>query len=156
SKRRLAPPLPDGFTADWQTGVCWTCTEGGNLLICEGGCGRAVHPACLQGRATSCAPGEGWKCPDCFAEPHPCTMCHRAAPDSELPRCSWEGCGRRYHLDCLRTPKFRTLVVQWSPDGKSFVCPVHSCARCMSSGPGVNVQCMRCCKAYHVPCMDLP
>lgn len=147
------------------TGIlCTHCEKEGCKFICSGPCKRGFHTKCknkeLDPNHDSTLPENeeigvletiGWKCKDCEENIANCFQCgkkgkfigHQEEKNDEIVvKCSLNGCGKFYHIDCLSAkPK------------KRFMCPWHYCVQCNATGNSkALLQCTRCPKAYHLRC----
>ncbi|XP_036113485.1 histone-lysine N-methyltransferase NSD2 isoform X2 [Molossus molossus] len=125
--------------------VCQVCEKTGSLLLCEGPCCGAFHPACL---GLSRPPEGRFICSECTSGIHSCFVCKESA--AEVRRCAVSQCGKFYHDACVR--KFPLTVFE----SRGFRCPLHSCVSCHASNPsnprpakGKMMRCVRCPVAYH-------
>ncbi|XP_016051313.1 PREDICTED: histone-lysine N-methyltransferase NSD2-like isoform X2 [Miniopterus natalensis] len=125
--------------------VCQLCEKTGSLLLCEGPCCSAFHPACL---GLSRPPEGRFTCNECASGVHSCFVCKESAVD--VKRCVVSQCGKFYHEACVR--KYSLTVFE----SRGFRCPLHSCLSCHASNPssprptkGKMMRCVRCPVAYH-------
>ncbi|XP_059080477.1 uncharacterized protein LOC131878504 isoform X2 [Tigriopus californicus] len=132
---------------------CMICEEVENqqndLVRCRGVCGNSFHLSCIQVQTSS---KEDWKCSECTSGVHACHICK--SPAKQVSRCTSPGCGRFYHLECLRDSG---MWPQTRVGDNKFVCPVHMCHTCASTNPKEPfmkyssrlLKCIRCPTAYH-------
>ncbi|OQR84250.1 hypothetical protein ACHHYP_13676 [Achlya hypogyna] len=124
-------------------------------VVCAGPCGRKFHSECLRGETIA----KGWTCVDCKSGMHRCFACDPhlgLAPmqlvpstDATTVACRAAGCGRFYHLACVKKLSLTRVL-----DDNGFICPLHTCAKCEGSNPAAlhAIQCLRCPTAYHTSC----
>ncbi|XP_063313745.1 histone-lysine N-methyltransferase NSD2 isoform X1 [Pelobates fuscus] len=124
--------------------VCQVCEKPGDLLLCEGVCYSAFHPACLGLSTTP----KGFYCKECTSGIHSCFVCKMNTPD--VKRCVASNCGKFYHEICLQNYPLTVF------DNKGIRCPLHRCASCCIANPsnprtskGKLIRCVRCPVAYH-------
>ncbi|XP_064465828.1 histone-lysine N-methyltransferase NSD2-like [Ornithodoros turicata] len=152
-KAATTPAVPAADTKSAPRGdICGVCEQTGAVLACRGPCHLRFHLQCLG--LTQCP--ESFLCDHCSTGLQPCFAC-QSATDTE--KCSLEGCGRFYHVDCLQQLSF--LPCKREP----LICPQHSCFACaldhstMSGGQetvrfsGKLLRCVRCPVAYHGACL---
>lgn len=126
-------------------------SEQNDLVRCRGVCGNSFHLSCIQ-EPPSSSSKEEWKCSECTSGVHACHICK--SPANQVSRCSSPGCGRFYHLECLRDSG---MWPQTRVGDNKFVCPVHMCHTCASTNPKEPfmkyttrlLKCIRCPTAYH-------
>ncbi|KAG8508631.1 LOW QUALITY PROTEIN: Histone-lysine N-methyltransferase NSD2 [Galemys pyrenaicus] len=111
--------------------VCQLCEKTGSLLLCQGPCCGAFHPACL---GLTRGPEGRFTCPACASGKGPRVL----------------RCGKFYHEACVR--EFPLTVFE----SRGFRCPLHSCVSCHATNPthprpckGRMMRCVRCPVAYH-------
>jgi len=85
------------------TVVCYTCREGGKLIMCdEKGCAHGYHLKCVGLKKL---PTGSWKCPW-----HECTICQSAAA-LHCVACSTAYCKQHYPLRPIRTFKSASMFI---------------------------------------------
>ncbi|KAL6649643.1 hypothetical protein ACP70R_013867 [Stipagrostis hirtigluma subsp. patula] len=167
-----------GFVDDY---LCAFCDEGGNLICCDGECGRLFHPSKSEGAYSKCvtldlSAGQQdlpkFLCKNCEHKQHQCFVCWElgssdmSSGSAEVLQCNNKNCRRFYHLKCL--PGYDP-----SKDLQDFECPMHECYSCNNIGEGTKKQttkvkkirtksneremclvlCRRCPIAYHQKCL---
>ncbi|XP_037386616.1 histone-lysine N-methyltransferase NSD2 isoform X4 [Talpa occidentalis] len=125
--------------------VCQLCEKTGGLLLCQGPCCGAFHPACL---GLARRPEGRFTCHACASGVHACFVCKESR--AGVKRCAVSQCGKFYHEACVR--KFPLTVFE----SRGFRCPLHSCVSCHATNPahprpskGRMMRCVRCPVAYH-------
>ncbi|KQK22416.1 protein ENHANCED DOWNY MILDEW 2 isoform X1 [Brachypodium distachyon] len=163
--------------------VCAICDDGGQLLSCDGICGRWFHATKRTGAYSKCTSLKlsieqqevpKFLCNNCKYKHHQCFVCGQLGPSDMssknnsnqqgvLPvfQCNKDGCKRFYHPECLS---------QWDLNEKveEVLCPLHECMSCKNEQKEVSrkhateggdmskmqlVICRRCPKAFHPECM---
>ncbi|RLN92469.1 hypothetical protein BBJ28_00002904 [Nothophytophthora sp. Chile5] len=140
----------------------------GELVVCAGPCISAFHLRCLPPASRASASEDGaWLCPSCRSKTHACFHCKQTgvellagddertastatAADASRPvrKCRALSCGKFYHQDCITQFPLARIA------GTHFICPLHTCAKCIQSGGQQEaVRCMRCPVAYHASCL---
>uniref|UniRef100_A0ACD5TX25 Uncharacterized protein n=1 Tax=Avena sativa TaxID=4498 RepID=A0ACD5TX25_AVESA len=128
-----------GFVDDY---VCAICDEGGNLIWCEGDCGRLFHPTKPDGVHSKCQTlglskeqvEQVFLCKNCEYKQHQCVVCrHLGSSDissdfkyTEVFQCNKKGCKRFYHPDCMER--------DYNKRPQDFECPMHECWSCKNKG----------------------
>ncbi|KAF0686797.1 Aste57867_21419 [Aphanomyces stellatus] len=144
-KKSPLPQAPDAICDK-----CEGCLDSVSIILsCTGPCFRKYHIACCPNEIQS----SSWQCVECRTSSHRCFICqdvtHGSEGSSTVP-CRAAGCGKFYHVSCVkRLPLTRLL------DNTSFICPLHTCHKCEGSSQGEATQairCTRCPRAYHVTC----
>ncbi|XP_028390809.1 histone-lysine N-methyltransferase NSD2-like isoform X2 [Dendronephthya gigantea] len=119
--------------------ICTVCEKPDNLLTCEGVCNSSYHKDCLKSEV----PSEKFICEKCSTGNHTCFICNKT---DNVIKCSFQNCGKFYHLDCIKTLDSKI-------NGDSFVCPLHHCNVCGVSKSSNSKKrltcCVRCPVAYH-------
>jgi hypothetical protein len=140
------PKPPPPSVSDPNLGVCSICDCEGSDLLCGGQCMNSFHMDCL---GLVVEPSFCFVCDECLISSGTCFLCGKA--QGEVRKCSKPRCSKLYHPECIKENKL-------FQHGKSssFVCPLHSCARCNSIGVStVNhfnlLQCVKCPLALHKP-----
>mmetsp|Transcript_2236 Transcript_2236/g.7985 ORF Transcript_2236/g.7985 Transcript_2236/m.7985 type:complete len:624 (+) Transcript_2236:287-2158(+) len=132
--------------------VCSICEWPGEVLQCNGPCRRLFHPSCLgqKEREAFVKARFTWQCSLCTNNVHACQICHAIDTRDNLVQCELGECSRFYHLDCLCS--FTGKSAEKYQSG-SFICPLHTCARCHTyCRRDQATRCMRCPTAYHIKC----
>ncbi|XP_055956003.1 histone-lysine N-methyltransferase NSD2 isoform X2 [Patella vulgata] len=125
--------------------ICTICEQTGQLIECQGACQGHFHATCL---ALTENPDGEFRCGECLKNEHTCFRCKVASTDTR--KCSVSSCGKFYHEECFKKyPQSRI-------EGKSYFCPLHTCATCAADNPknpkatkGRLLRCVRCPVAYH-------
>ena len=86
--------------------ICMECKEAeaaldenSVLVLCEGSCNRPFHLICV---GLQKVPSQDWKCADCMAARHVCSICQEYGMDFlDVFPCKKKGCGLFYHESCL-------------------------------------------------------
>ncbi|XP_044370392.1 protein ENHANCED DOWNY MILDEW 2 isoform X2 [Triticum aestivum] len=122
-----------GFVDDY---ICAICDEGGDLICCDGDCGRSFHPTKPTGEASHCdtlglseeqLELPEFLCENCASKKHQCFVCGELGSSDQgggeqvIIQCNKRGCKRFYHPECL------PLDINNLP-GDS--CPMHECYSC--------------------------
>uniref|UniRef100_A0A5K3EIB1 Histone-lysine N-methyltransferase n=1 Tax=Mesocestoides corti TaxID=53468 RepID=A0A5K3EIB1_MESCO len=155
--RLIASPAPFRFQP-----VCPVCevysSAPGQMLKCNGPCGRIVHPRCMRYKEPPKPENqrpEIFKCPQCLTQKYLCAVCgdssKKTNTDDQLLPCQMKGCGRHFHRGCLAQHPGVVLADTLSR------CPAHVCATCCLEDPDNVVvdpnrpmlQCVRCPRVYH-------
>jgi len=145
------PPLNEVPSGEWLCTFCQSrdvsCMACGmrddepSLLLCDAGCGRAIHLRCC--RPPLCEPPYGgvWRCGLCppgnsaGSSDAACMVCGRRDGEATLLLCDGPGCTRACHLECCRPPLREVPVGDWF------------CSHCQASGrrdSKVEIICMIC------------
>ena len=61
---------------------CGVCEGRGELLLCDGPCGRAFHAACMS-ECPDTSDTREWFCVECRDKEHECFICHQPGKDNE-------------------------------------------------------------------------
>lgn len=153
--------------------VCPSCevysNAPGQMLKCQGPCGRPVHPSCMRYKTPPPADNsqsDKFRCPECLSGDYLCAICGKPDTAGSLFICRIPECGRHFHQAC---------VVQWpgvltrqsgsetktsrSSAFQLLQCPAHSCQTCCLESEDPSqlsahkdlplLQCVRCPAAFH-------
>ncbi len=143
---------PDAAAArNYESFNCARCEGTGEILLCDGPCGRAYHLHCAPSPVPEDLDNEAWYCSDCASESHHCKLCGQTGVDDlEVFRCSQTRCGQYFHKSCLEK----------CPGAKvsdRIYCCSHLCETCgvrgLAEGRGALCQCVRCVRAFHPKCI---
>ena len=122
-----------GFVDDY---ICAICDEGGDLICCDGDCGRSFHPTKPTGEASHCdtlglseeqLELPEFLCENCESKKHQCFVCgelgssDQGGDEQVIIQCNKRGCKRFYHPYCL------PLDINKIPED---ACPMHECYSC--------------------------
>ena len=134
----------------FKSGLCSICDgEDTDLLVCGGHCYRMFHLDCL---GLMFAPDFKFVCDECLLAPSKCFACGKSS--GEVIKCSKARCSKLYHLSCIEGNRLFSFDEKKT---KSFICPLHVCARCESIGGVAQInhsnllQCTQCPLALHKP-----
>lgn len=149
--------------------VCAVCTKPHDLVKCTK-CYNHYHLACLTDVPIKPDPaGENktFTCTDCVMLKAPtCFVCNDqddAVKEEEKFRCVMNGCGKQYHLNCLRLfPQHKFTGT--SSKSSTLYCPTHTCHTCVSDDPRSNatttkghlIRCIKCPSSYHTEARCIP
>nr|XP_029730196.1 LOW QUALITY PROTEIN: probable histone-lysine N-methyltransferase Mes-4 [Aedes albopictus] len=149
--------------------VCMVCTKPYDLVKCSKCCNQ-YHLACLTDTPIKSDPaGESktFTCADCILQKVPacfvCTDNDDTVKEDEKYRCAMSGCGKQYHLACLRLfPQHKFTGT--SRKSSTLFCPAHTCHTCVSDDPRSNatttkgqlVRCIKCPSSYHADAKCIP
>ncbi|CAL4913711.1 unnamed protein product [Urochloa decumbens] len=134
--------------------ICAMCDEGGELIYCDGECGRLFHPNRGKGTyncTTLCLSEEQvnlpkFLCKNCEHKQHQCFICGQLGSSdlssvlAKVFQCNNQYCGRFYHLQCLSQYDHRSFshlkCFVHDPNKKPLVfeCPMHECCSCKNKG----------------------
>ncbi|XP_055616914.1 nuclear receptor binding SET domain protein isoform X2 [Toxorhynchites rutilus septentrionalis] len=158
-KNYLLKGVPKGF-------VCTICCKPNDVVKCTK-CQNHFHPAC-NAAPSQLEPTDGadtppdskaFMCSGCTQKiPARCFVCHdqeNALKDERKHRCTVNGCGKYYHIPCLRL--FPQHKLTSTPNSSTLFCPYHSCHTCVSDDPRTNatttkgqlIRCLKCPSSYH-------
>jgi len=169
--RAKSAPMSDVFTwnddqsepdvmADHLTEVCTICVDGGEIVVCDGPCKCAFHPACLgeetQKKLNKLRDDQEFFCPDCEAGCHVCMLCDKTgytgvSGETAVYKCVDENCGRFHHMECIKKASKAQVIDEAAGE---FKCPLHRCDVCDNVDRNVSVHCIRCTRGFHNHCVD--
>ncbi|KAL5728252.1 hypothetical protein ACHQM5_001364 [Ranunculus cassubicifolius] len=159
--------------------LCALCDNGGELLCCEGRCGRYFHATAEHGFDSQCSSlgfsmtqveaMTTFECLNCVHKKHQCFACQKLGSSdessaAEVFQCSTPTCSYFYHPECVAKllhpmDKAEANVAEKKISaGESFTCPAHECYVC-KQGENENdpelkfAVCRLCPKSYHRKCM---
>ncbi|KAL3696213.1 hypothetical protein R1sor_010289 [Riccia sorocarpa] len=159
--------------------VCTICDDGGDLLFCDGPCGRSFHASQEAVMDSGCSslgmkPEEvketgSWLCPNCKYSRHQCFICgslgDSEGESKEVFLCVVALCGRFYHPRCLGEflamgkNDIATFCARIKVGTESVFCPAHKCRVCEKGeegGPDNSkklAKCRRCPSSFHKICL---
>ncbi|XP_055551552.1 nuclear receptor binding SET domain protein isoform X2 [Wyeomyia smithii] len=163
-KNYLMKGVPKGF-------VCAVCYKPNDVSKCSK-CHNHYHPGCLADQAKTIAEFEKanesrtFICLNCREQkPHICFVCKDgdvALQAEQKHRCMLSGCGKYYHIPCLRL--FPQHKLTSTANTSTLFCPYHTCHTCVSDDPRSNVttskgqliRCIKCPSSYHTDAKCIP
>jgi len=126
---------------------CSICEDGGELLMCDGQCGRSFHYKCLN--LDSLPDDDIWLCDQCKSGKYVCYICKEDNTKVPTRKCSILTCYKYYHVDCAQENPNTQMQ-----DANNFICSRHICDLCLQAefDNTTIMQCFRCPTAYHHEC----
>ncbi|XP_053698668.1 nuclear receptor binding SET domain protein [Sabethes cyaneus] len=151
--------------------VCAICCKPNDVSKCSK-CHNHYHPGCLTDQAQAIVEfaqaieSKTFVCSDCRErKPHVCFVCHdkdESLSDERKHRCTLSGCGKYYHIPCLRLFPQHKLTI--TGNSSTLFCSYHTCHTCVSDDPRSNVttskaqliRCIKCPSSYHTDAKCIP